>query len=219
MQIALLIIPVITVNVVDDLPWLCAYDLSVFPLATPSWFWQASFCAYASTVLGLVIMPVGFFCSCACGGTHGNHRVWGVFNFITFLQRAAGRQPAFLGLIRIQRVAVFPIHLVMAGTHFCGKHWPTTVRAWSPDDLAAPSVFGRSVSSNALVVHQAKPMCRMFPATVFNRTRFHNERGIIAALDKLAGNPRYKALGNSWAVPVVAWIAARIDAALAGGAP
>lgn len=27
-------------------------------------------------------------------------------------------------------------------------------------------------------------------------------------------SPRYKALGNSWAVPVAAWIGARIDAAV-----
>jgi DNA (cytosine-5)-methyltransferase 1 len=29
-----------------------------------------------------------------------------------------------------------------------------------------------------------------------------------------ADGPRYKALGNSWAVPVVRWIGRRIDAAL-----
>jgi DNA (cytosine-5)-methyltransferase 1 len=26
--------------------------------------------------------------------------------------------------------------------------------------------------------------------------------------------PRYRALGNSWAIPVVAWIAGRVDAGL-----
>ena len=34
--------------------------------------------------------------------------------------------------------------------------------------------------------------------------------------DQCPDGPRYKALGNSWAVPVVRWIGARIDAALRG---
>ena len=32
--------------------------------------------------------------------------------------------------------------------------------------------------------------------------------------DQTPDGPRYKALGNSWAVPVVAWLGRRIDAAL-----
>jgi hypothetical protein len=39
----------------------------------------------------------------------------------------------------------------------------------------------------------------------------------IEAASECPDGPRYKALGNSWAVPNVRWIGVRIHAALFGG--
>jgi hypothetical protein len=82
------------------------------------------------------------------------------------------------------------------------------VQALPTNFLAAPSVFGRPVLLNALVVHQAETVSCVLSTTAFNRTKNHIGHLQLNFLDSI----RYKALGNSWAVPVAAWIGERIEA-------
>jgi DNA (cytosine-5)-methyltransferase 1 len=65
------------------------------------------------------------------------------------------------------------------------------------------------VESEALAIHNMA-VRRLTPVECERLQGFPDEYTNIK--DKCPDSPRYKALGNSWAVPVVRWIGERIDA-------
>lgn len=109
-----------------------------------------------------------------------------------------------LATVRKACIAVLPPHLVVTHAHFTSGNRAFAVLAIPSDLLSSPSVLSGSVTLDPLVVHKAEPMSSVLLFTPFNRACFH-------ALNVRKNGPRYKALGNSWAVPVVRWIGERIE--------
>lgn len=101
-------------------------------------------------------------------------------------------------------ITVLPPHLVVTHTHFTSGNRAFAVLAIPSDLLSSPSVLSGSVALDTLVVHKAEPVSSVLLFTAFNRACFH-------APNVRKNGPRYKALGNSWAVPVVTWIGRRIE--------
>ena len=116
----------------------------------------------------------------------------------------AGFGTTDLLFVGIESIAVLPPHEVMTHAHFTRRNWPFAVLAIPAYLLASPSVFWGSVALDALVVHKAEPMSSVLLFTAFNRACFH-------APNVRKNSPKYKALGNSWAVPVVRYIGERIQ--------
>jgi hypothetical protein len=109
-----------------------------------------------------------------------------------------------LATICKQRIAVLPPHLVVTHAHFTSGNRTFAVLAIPANLLSAPSVFSGSVTLDPFVVHKAEAMSSVLLFTPFNRACFH-------ALKVRKNGPRYKALGNSWAVTVVNYIGQRIQ--------
>lgn len=109
-----------------------------------------------------------------------------------------------LATVRKACIAVLPPHLVVTHAHFTSGNRAFAVLAIPSDLLSSPSVLSGSVTLDPLVVHKAEPMSSVLLFTPFNRACFH-------ALNVRKNRPRYKALGNSWPVPVIEWIGDRID--------
>jgi DNA (cytosine-5)-methyltransferase 1 len=80
---------------------------------------------------------------------------------------------------------------------------------------------GQSEGSTTTVVQQAMQVRRLTPRECERLQGFPDDYTLIPWRKKPAADcpdgPRYKALGNSWAVPCARWIGARIAAALARG--
>ena len=127
------------------------------------------------------------------------------FGDIPTTQLCSGFHAANLTLIGIECVAVFPPHQVVTHTHFTGGNRTLTVLAIPSNLLSAPAIIGRAVSLYALVVHEAKPMCGVLARAAIYGACIH-------AYNVGNSTPRYKALGNSWAVPVARWVGERIQA-------
>ena len=93
---------------------------------------------------------------------------------------------------------------------------------WMQDDIAGTidANMGMSGHANrpAVIKQQAMQVRRLTPVECERLQGFPDHYTAIPWRGKPASEcpdgPRYKALGNSWAVPVVRWIGRRIDAAL-----
>jgi hypothetical protein len=116
------------------------------------------------------------------------------------LEAGADRHPAEFLLVSEQGVSVAVPHLVVPEAKVPGGHRASAVTTCSAHDLASPSVLGRAMLLDSLVVHQAPAVRRVSPPAPIDRTELHSVYS--TALDK--------ALGNSMAVPVVRWIGKRI---------
>jgi DNA (cytosine-5)-methyltransferase 1 len=96
---------------------------------------------------------------------------------------------------------------------------PQSSRVYSEAE-AAPTLqaAGARMGNRAPQVHAAMQVRRLTPRECERLQGFPDDYTLIAWRKKPASEcpdgPRYKALGNSWAVPVVRWIGARIDRAL-----
>ncbi len=96
------------------------------------------------------------------------------------------------------------------GAQFEGPHDTANIRA-------ASGGSSRSYVAQQLAVRRLTPTeCERLQGVPDGHTKIA-WRGKPA--DECPDGPRYKALGNSWAIPVVHWIASRVDAALKEATP
>lgn len=114
-------------------------------------------------------------------------------------------QPSNLSLVCKECIAVLPPHEIVTHAHFTSGDRAFAVLAIPADLFSAPSVLSGSMAFDPLVVHKAESMSRVLLFTPFNHAFFH-------APNVRNAGPRYKALGNSWAVNVVKYIGQRIQA-------
>lgn len=98
---------------------------------------------------------------------------------------------------------------------------PTVQKVASYDETAQclrARTPGNIDNSSTTVVQHAMQVRRLTPRECERLQGFPDDYTLIPWRGKPADHcpdgPRYKALGNSWAVPVVRWIGRRIDAAL-----
>ena len=106
-----------------------------------------------------------------------------------------------------QLAVAFDLRGREGGAQFEGPHDTANIRA-------ASGGSSRSYVAQQWVVRRLTPTeCERLQGIPDGHTRIA-WRGKPA--DECPDGPRYKALGNSWAVPVVRWIGARIDSALEG---
>ena len=112
-----------------------------------------------------------------------------------------------------------PCHPLAAGAHAPAVAFEENFHAVREVEVApAMTTEGYRVSQNAggLGLRQAMQVRRLTPTECERLQGFPDGYTAIPWRGKLASEcpdgPRYKALGNSWAVPVVRWIGARIDA-------
>lgn len=203
MEIRGIVVGGIQVDVVNDFTLLRLCDFAVFPFAPRSLraipqsvvFNQSS--VGPAALLNRWIYRWRGFCDRVRHGAY--HQVSAPF------VRAAG-QAVLLLFVRVKRIAVPVPHLIVPDTQFARRNGPVTVLAGAANDAAGPSVLRGTVPHLALVVHQAKPVGGVSSAASIDGA------GAIGSLGCHAGSiSRYKALGNSMAVPVMAWIGRRID--------
>ena len=203
MKISRRIIQRVAINMMDNLPALCAGYLSVLPVSA------IALGSVPQSEIALLLsrtMPVSSLRRCV-GRDSGRDFTRRPDHFVAAPVVFARGQAAHLGFIRIERVAVVPPHLVMPPAHFAGDCRSLAIRTGSANDLAAPSVVGRSMLLLPLIVHQAKTVGGVFPFTSGDVALSHaaNDNSfLIVCIDK--------ALGNSMAVPCMAWIGDRIAA-------
>lgn len=216
MKIRNLIVLRVSINVMDNLSWLRANNLAVLPLSA------ASPAPVSQPKIGdsLCMMAVASFNAWA--GRRSFGEVGYRANHLIAASRVGSiRHSTDFLLVGIKRVAVLSIHLIMPKAHLIRYGWPVAMDAWASDYLSAPSVIRRSMPLNALIVHEAKAMRGMLPTTSFNRTKFHSFLIPLGSTNIVVSKACYKAIGNSWAVPIVRWIgeriAAQIDLTAAGG--
>jgi len=204
MQVASRIVQRVAVNVVDDLSRLGVRNLSVLPLAPRA-------LATVSQTFGLKVRCVRAVClfngrqaradRLQRRGGWRHHLVAAPLVF-------AGRQAIDFLAVREQGVTVAVPHLVVPNTELARRHRPVAVQAMAPDLFAAPSVFRAPVLLHALVVHEAKAVSCVLSTATFDGAKNHVRDLQRNCLDSI----RYKALGNSWAVPCARWIGERIEA-------
>lgn len=104
----------------------------------------------------------------------------------------ARRQSCNFPRIGVQRIAVPVPHLVVTHAHLAGDDGPPAVCALPPNHLPAPAVIRRAMPLDALVVHQAEAVRRMFSAAAINVAETHN-----AAPCWVAHCITYKQMGKS----------------------
>lgn len=199
MQVRSLIVQPVAVNVVDDLAAFGSSNLTVFPLPTPDGARALSLCAKRRAV-----GAIRFFNFWGCCRRREFHHPAVLHGDIPAPKLAAGRHRPFLFIVSVQRIAVVAAHLVVAHAKLLCGYRPIAMKAPTPNDLSSPSVLGGAVFTNPLVMHEAVAVRGMFSTATTNRARFHG--GYPSTL--------YKALGNSMAVPVMAWIGRQIDRAI-----
>ena len=82
------------------------------------------------------------------------------------------------------------------------------------DNLPTPSMSWRDVPSASLVMHQAKAVCGVFSLAVRDTAlavKFWWGHWFLSSHEVPQNIHRYKALGNSMAVPCMSWIGERIE--------
>ncbi len=127
----------------------------------------------------------------------------------------SGREAVALLLVGVERIAVTVPHLVVALAHLAGCRW-TLAKLTGPTYYGtSPSVFRRAMPLDALVMHEAVVVRCVLPFAPIDRAelvelrRGHSDSPVGVG-DRSLTIARYKALGNSMAVPVMAWIGERI---------
>ena len=213
MQIALLIIPRIAVNVVDYFARLRADDFAMFPLSAVPLFPVPQ----AERSECFRVVPMALFGRWA-GGISRRKFCDRADHFVTATNMGSVRHFLALALVCIQRVAMLSRHLIVPVAHIPRNGRALAMQARATDDLSAPTVFWRSVPLDALVVHQAKAVCRMLSSATVNRAKRHKLSHFWLSIYGV-WEVSNQALGNSWAIPVVRWICERLDAELRKDAP
>lgn len=205
MQVLQLIIQRVSINVMDDLARLRSGHFAVLPVFPVSRLnaWSAKPLRVKGATMRLV-RPLGHG-GCRYGHNKVNNRTG---DFVAAPHVLASRQAFHFFCVRIQRVAVPVPHLVMPHAHIASSNGPVAMQALATNIFSAPLVFGSPMLLNPLVVHEAKAVCRMFPAAVFDRAKNHKRFPVVCTNYNC-----YKALGNSWAAPCISWIGRRIDEA------
>jgi hypothetical protein len=207
MQILGNVVQLVPVNVVDDLTRLGPSDSAMLPLLT-----VVPFCPRLPSSLSikcLTVSAVCFFGACASRFGWSQFRIRG--DFVTSPHVLPWRKTVNFLRVGVERIAMSMPHLVVPHTHITSGNWSFAVEALTPNNLAAPCVINRAVFFHALVVHQAKTVGGMFAATSSNAAKIHSKTPEVMLSRILS---RYKALGNSWAAPVVRWIGERIQRAV-----
>lgn len=202
MEIRGIVVGGIQVDVVNDFTLLRLCDFAVFPFAPRSL--RAIPKAMVLNQRGMG--PVAFLDDCICGWRgfcdRVRHRAY--HQVAAPLVRAA-RQAVLLLFVRVKRVTVPMPHLIVPDAHLARRDRAVAVFTGAANDAAGPPIFGRTMPHLTLVVHQTKTVCSVPPATSVDGAK------AIVFLGCHAGSiSRYKALGNSMAVPVMAWIGKRI---------
>lgn len=197
MKVPLRIIALIAVNVV--------YHISVLGTSNEPMFHHTT-ATIASETLGIhcnSMGPVGLGSCCGSPNIREYQLTANGLCYVSSTKLCSWLHASGLMLVGKKWVSMLPPHEIVPHTHFAGSYWSFAMRTIPPNLLAAPSIFSRPVSLHTLVVHQAKSVCCVALFTPFYRACFHsaNVRNI---------GPRYKALGNSWAVPVVRYIGEQI---------
>lgn len=209
MEIRTLVVPIVPVNVVDYFASLGIHHFAVLPFTAAS--------------LGPISKPerlerfrvgsVGFFYARAGGWDRDRELSNWTDHFVISANVRSVWKTLSLAFIGIKWVAVFAVHLIMPKAHALGDGLALAMQTRSPDNLPAPSVLRRAVALDALVVHQAKAVCRMLSSATVNRARRHKRSRFWLSVYG-SWKQSNQALGNSWAVPCVAWIARRLTEAL-----
>ena len=209
MKVRSFIVPIFSVNVVDDLSWLSADDFPVFPFAA------AALRPVAKTERFKILgeRAVGFFHACA-SDRNGNREFGnGTDHFVITSDVRAVGHILVLTLVGVEWIAMFLFHLIVAIAHIPRDGGALAMDARSANDLSTPSVFRRAVALDALVMHQAEAVRGVFSSATLNRAKRHEHSRFWLNVYSSWEAPN-QALGNSWAVPVVAWITRRLTAAL-----
>ena len=209
MQIRSLIVTIVAVDVMNDLSNLGIHDFAVFPFTAAS----LGPIAKPERLERVGVGSVGFFYARAGGWDRDREFSNWTDHFVISAKVRSVWKTLSLAFIGIKWVAVFAVHLIMPKAHALGDGLALAMQAWSPDNLPAPSVFRRAVALHALIVHQTKAVCSVLSSATFNRAKRHKRSHLL-----LSGYGSWEAsnqaLGNSWAVPCVAWIARRLTDAL-----
>jgi len=205
MQILGNVVQLVPVNVVDDLSRLRSSNLAMLPLLT-----VVPFCAgrpNSLSVKRLTVSAVCFFCACSSRLGWSQFRIRG--DFVTSPHVLSWRKTVNFFRVGVERITMSVPHLVVPHAQVARCDRAVAVEALSAHNLAAPAVLWASVSLHAFVVHQAQPVRCVLSTTTFDGANLHGNPYLW-----IANCMYYKALGNSWAVPNVAWIGQRIDAAV-----
>ena len=210
MQVRSLVVQWIPVNVVNNLAGLGFGNFAVLPLPAVS----TAPVSQAVRLQQCCVGSIASFCRCAFDwarlrhvSDRSDHPVAAAHMF------AAGEGVDFLH-VGIKRVAVTMPHLVVANAHFPSRNRSVAVFASPADCLASPCVIDGPVLFLPLVVHQAQSASGMPSSAAFyvaDLIKFwgcHINSLPFICFPKLY--TRYKALGNSMAVPVMRFIGQRI---------
>ena len=204
MQVERIIIQWLEVDVMHDLAWECAGDLPMLPLAARTFaaITKSSGCPDRQIVRPRCSLNTWGGCGHR-GGDVGNRRN----HHIAPSAVHAGRRSSHLLLVGVKRIAMPLQHLVVAITQSTRGYGALAVQACPPNNTTAPSVFGRSVSLNALVVHQTIPVRRMTAGATFNAAlSIKSGRRQSNSPDSVSDH-----IIRYLAVPCMRWIGERID--------
>lgn len=204
MKVSNLVVQAVAIDVMHDLPRLCARNLPMLPLSTLA---HSAVSKPMRRGVERGRMPMGLFDGGVCNICLGvfpdgrNHLVTSPHML------PMGKIVNLFG-VRKQRVTVPVPHLIMAHTEFSGDNWSVAVRARPTHLFTAPSIVCRAVSFGALVMHQTKPIGRVLSATAIYRA--NSSKWFNCHCKSLRFQfpiiYTYKAIGN-----VMRWIGQRID--------
>ena len=209
MKIFSSVIQPVSINVMDDFSRLRSSNLAMLPLLTVVPFFPRL--PSSLSIKCLTVSAVCFFGACASRFGWSQFRIRG--DFVTSPHVLPWRKTVNFLRVGVERITMSMPHLVVPHTHITSGNWSFAVEALTANNLAAPCVINRAVFFHALVVHQAKTVGGMFAATSLNAAKIHSKTPEVR-LSRISS--RYKALGNSWAVPCARWIGERIDSAIGG---
>lgn len=193
-----------SVNVMHYLSALCADNFTVFP------FTAITFGAIAQPFRGVCLrVRLGCFlntwrCGWNCLQRNSRRR-----NHLISAPQVFPRWKAtdFL-FVGEQRIVVSMPHLIMTDTHIPRSYGAVAIKASATNHPPGPSILRSAVLPHALVVHQTESTRSVFTTATLNRTLRH----AYSFVNTLEHYTRYKALGNSMAVPCMSWIGERIQA-------
>lgn len=218
MQVLYRVVGWVAVDVVDDVSAFSPRNLSMLPFAPGA---LRSISKSARDVsFGMVSIMLRYGCvgwcrsRCVC--------YWTDHDVASMPKVRAVFHAAFFLLVGVCWITVTVPHLVVPPAHFTGNGLALAVSARPPDCPPSPLVIWGSMLLHSLVVHEAKSIRGMFAAASFNAAFFvelvcwHASTFPDLLACRVDGNApgKYKALGNGFAVPVVSWIAGRINSAL-----
>jgi hypothetical protein len=197
MKVARVIVALVAINVMHMLPSLGASHNAM--LKQSAWsVLPASLCIKSYTV-----RPVAFRCSRSGADIWEYKMTANRLGNVPAPKLRSRLHSSGLSTVSKECIAVLPPHLVVTHAHFTSGNRTFAVLAIPTNLLSSPPVICGPMTLDALVVHKAEAVSSMLLFTPFNLACFH-------APNIRKNGPRYKALGNSWAVPVVRYIGEQI---------